>query len=197
MAGRGRPRQFDETAAVAAAGELFWMNGFSATSLDDLAGEMGMNRPSIYRAFGDKESLYRLALARFCEGMSRAMADTLFSDASLARGLKRFYREALNIYCEGTVPKGCMVMGTAVVAATCHPEIRQDLSLTIREIDARLEERMRAAVEAGELRTDFEVKDRAALAQGLLHTLSIRSRAGESRARLNRLVASGVSMLLA
>ncbi|HIF33901.1 MAG TPA: TetR/AcrR family transcriptional regulator, partial [Planctomycetaceae bacterium] len=53
---RGRPKQYDEDVVLHAAGEVFWTKGFNATSLDDLSVAMGMNRPSIYRAFGDKEA---------------------------------------------------------------------------------------------------------------------------------------------
>ena len=59
---RGRPRQFDEDAALSAALLQFWEKGLAATSLDELEDAMGMRRPSIYGAFGDKEALYRRAL---------------------------------------------------------------------------------------------------------------------------------------
>jgi AcrR family transcriptional regulator len=62
---RGRPKKYDPQTALQAAGGVFWAQGFSGTSLDDLSAAMGMNRPSIYRAFGDKEAVYRLALAQW------------------------------------------------------------------------------------------------------------------------------------
>ena len=54
---RGRPKLYDANTALEAAGAVFWSKGFSGTSLDDLSTAMGMNRPSIYRAFGDKEAV--------------------------------------------------------------------------------------------------------------------------------------------
>jgi AcrR family transcriptional regulator len=77
---RGRPRQYDEESALQAAGQVFWTKGFSATSLDDLSVAMGMNRPSIYGAFGDKEALYRRALMQFCEGMEAAFERTMLAE---------------------------------------------------------------------------------------------------------------------
>ena len=74
---RGRPRQYDEETALRAAADVFWTKGFSATSLDDLSSAMGMNRPSIYRAFGDKEAIYRRALMQFAQGMEAAFAHTM------------------------------------------------------------------------------------------------------------------------
>ncbi|MGH9889647.1 MAG: helix-turn-helix domain-containing protein, partial [bacterium] len=55
----GRPRLFDADAALEGAMRLFWSRGFAATSLDDLAHAMDMNRPSMANAFGDKEAIYR------------------------------------------------------------------------------------------------------------------------------------------
>ena len=70
---RGRPKLYDANAALEAAGAVFWSKGFSATSLDDLSSAMSMNRPSIYRAFGDKESIYRQALAQFSKLMDEGV----------------------------------------------------------------------------------------------------------------------------
>ena len=193
---RGRPREFDESLALEAAADVFWSNGYSGTSLDDLAAAMGMNRPSIYRAFGDKQSLYRRALARFCETMELAMQNTLFSETDIHKGLGRFLREALSVYVSGEQPRGCMVMSTAVAAAVSYPEIRENLLGILRMIDQKIEERMRQAVEAGELPAEFDVRSRAAIAQGLLHTLSLRARAGESKARLANLIKRGTELVL-
>ena len=54
----GRKREFDEQVALTAAMEVFWQKGYSATSLSDLTGRMGINKPSLYSAFGNKESLF-------------------------------------------------------------------------------------------------------------------------------------------
>ena len=62
---RGRPRKFDAEQVLGNALLVFWTKGFAGTSLDDLAHAMAMKRPSIYNAFGDKQSLYRAALGAF------------------------------------------------------------------------------------------------------------------------------------
>src|ERR1041384_4755004 len=55
---RGRPRAYEPEVALARALDVFWKEGFAATSLDDLSAATGMNRPSLYGAFGDKRALY-------------------------------------------------------------------------------------------------------------------------------------------
>src|SRR5690242_20201777 len=67
-AGRGRPRAFDSDAALDRAMEVFWSKGYEGTSMSDLTQAMGINRPSLYAAFGDKESLFRRAIERYRSG---------------------------------------------------------------------------------------------------------------------------------
>jgi AcrR family transcriptional regulator len=193
---RGRPRQYDEESALQAAGQVFWTKGFSATSLDDLSVAMGMNRPSIYGAFGDKEALYRRALMQFCEGMEAAFERTMLAEDDIRKALTNFYRDALKMYTSGEQPKGCMVMSTAVAAATCHPEIQADLLSIIRSLDQKIAMRLEQARELGQLRSSFDVVGRAAIAQSLLHSLSVRARAGETPSQLRRMIKTGVETIV-
>lgn len=193
---RGRPRQFNEEKALEAAAGVFWTKGLSATSLDDLAEAMAMNRPSIYAAFGDKEALYRRALAQFCAGMRAAAEGTLGAEADVRRGLERFYDAALQVYTGGAQPLGCMVMSTAVNAAPCHPAVQTDLHAVLSDLDRVLAARFRAAVSAGQIEERPDAASRARLAQAVLHSLSIRARAGESPRQLRRFVREGVEAVL-
>jgi AcrR family transcriptional regulator len=69
---RGRPKKYDAQVALRAAGDVFWSQGFGDTLLDELSAAMGMNRPSIYRAFGNKEAIYPQAMAQFRSQMQDA-----------------------------------------------------------------------------------------------------------------------------
>ena len=64
----GRPRAFDLETALDRALQVFWRKGYEGTSLSDLTKAMGINRPSLYAAFGNKEALFRKALDRYAEG---------------------------------------------------------------------------------------------------------------------------------
>jgi AcrR family transcriptional regulator len=193
---RGRPRKYDEDVALQAAGEVFWTKGFSATSLDDLSAAMGMNRPSIYRAFGDKEAIYRKALMQFGQGMEAAFASTMLAEDDIRKALAGFYRAALAVYTSGEQPKGCLVMSTAVAAAACHPEIQADLLGVIRDLDQKFAKRLEQAREAGQLDADFDAAGRAIVAQSLLHSLSLRARAGETPGRLRQMIKVGVETVV-
>ena len=193
---RGRPRKFDEDKVIHAAGQVFWQQGFDGTSLDDLAAAMEMNRPSIYRAFGDKETLYRRALEEFGVNMERAVEAAFSSGNNVAKALETFFLEALGIYTSGDQPKGCLVMSTAVSAAVSHPDVKSDLLKVIKRIDKALEERFLIAVDQGQLPAQFDASGRAAIAQSVLHSISIRARAGDKRVTLNRLIKSGVELVI-
>src|SRR5262245_46430670 len=65
---RGRPREFDPEKALDAALEVFWSKGYEGASLPDLTEAMGINRPSLYAAFGNKEELFRTVISRYVEG---------------------------------------------------------------------------------------------------------------------------------
>src|SRR5262245_66574327 len=85
---RGRPRAYDPDVALARAIEGFWQAGYAATSLDDLSEATGMNRPSLYGAFGDKHDLYLRALARYWELSRGAMREALAYDRPLREAMQ-------------------------------------------------------------------------------------------------------------
>ena len=74
---RGRPRAYDPEVALNRAIGAFWNAGYSGTSLDDLAAATGMNRPSLYAAFGDKHALYVKALEHYWQMSYAAMREAI------------------------------------------------------------------------------------------------------------------------
>src|SRR5437763_10008756 len=74
---RGRPRAFDLDKALDRALQVFWRKGYEGASLPDLTQAMGINRPSLYAAFGSKEELFRRALDRYAEGPASYVREAL------------------------------------------------------------------------------------------------------------------------
>src|SRR5215469_17471674 len=126
---RGRPRSFDEGVVLEKAREVFWNLGYSAASLDDLAAATGLNRPSLYAAFGDKHALYMAALARTREGAVAAMRAMLGRGGiTLREALGDLLAAAIGSYVVGDVgQRGCFIVGTAVTQAVDDPEAREML----------------------------------------------------------------------
>ncbi|WP_085585676.1 MULTISPECIES: TetR/AcrR family transcriptional regulator [unclassified Pseudomonas] len=195
--GRGRPRAYDPQTALQQALGVFWNTGYSAASLDSIASAAGMNRPSLYAAFGDKHALYIKALDQYWDTAHAAMQAAL-NDASLTleQALTRFYEGQLSIYFSGDgAPRGCFAIGTATTEAVEDPEIREVLSRRLSQLDADLEQRLRRAVESGELKAGVDAAALALLASSLLHSISIRARAGKSRQELTEQAKSAVRVI--
>src|SRR5450432_4473261 len=123
---RGRPRAYQPEIALGKALDLFRKDGFAATSLDDLSAATGMNRPSLYGAFGDKRELYIKSYERYRADARAAMIDIFRDQLPIRQRLQRIYTAALDIYLSGEAgPRGCFTVMTAASEAVADPVIRK------------------------------------------------------------------------
>src|SRR5437870_1670234 len=106
---RGRPRSFDRAAALAAAMEVFWQKGFDATSIQDLTQAMDINPPSLYAAFGDKESLYLEAVEFYRVQRGEHIRNVLAEEPTARGAIERAMREAANEFSRRDAPGGCLL----------------------------------------------------------------------------------------
>ena len=193
---RGRPRAYDPDEALKLARDRFWQNGYSGTTLDDLSAATGMNRPSLYGAFGDKRALYLAAMQRYIDHSREVIEQVFASDLSLCDALLRIYDLALAVYFQpGTEPVGCFLIGTAGVEAVKDAQVREMLGDALRTFDQAFEARLRRGQAEGELDADADPALLAKLVSAVLHTLAVRSRAGDSRASLHETAEAGVAMI--
>jgi AcrR family transcriptional regulator len=191
---RGRPRAYEPDAALMQAMAAFWERGYAATSLDDLVAATGMNRPSLYAAFGDKRAIYVKALERY--GAGRGLREALASEPTLRGALRRAFGTAIDVYLPAEKPaRGCFVIGTAVTEAMHEPVVREVLSGVLRDLDEGFEERIRAAIAEGALPSDADPAASAKIASAALLSLAVRSRSGESRAELEKTAEAAVAMI--
>ena len=110
---RGRPREFDVDEALDRALEVFWRKGYEGASLPDLTEAMGINRPSLYAAFGSKEDLFRKALARYAEGPTAYACEAL--KAPTARAVvERLLAGTANLLSDPRNPRGCFAVQGAL-----------------------------------------------------------------------------------
>src|SRR2546425_9498222 len=149
---RGRPRAYQPDVALGKALDLFRKDGFAATSLDDLSAATGMNRPSLYGAFGDKRELFIKSYQRYREDARAAMIDIFKHPQSIRQRLERIFAVALDIYLSGDAgPRGCFTVMTAASEAVSDPDIRAMLLEGFSELDRVFAARFRLAKENGEL----------------------------------------------
>jgi AcrR family transcriptional regulator len=190
---RGRPRAYDPDIALAQAMGAFWDRGYAGTSLDDISAATGMNRPSLYAAFGDKQAIYLKAIERYRAGP--ALRDAL-GGGTLREALSRTYRAALSVYLAGDQgQRGCFVIGTAATEAVTNPLVRAEVATVLREVDRAYEDRIRRAQAEGELPADADPGSLATIASAVLHSLAVRARAGEKRRALEALSDKGVELI--
>lgn len=192
---RGRPRQYDRAQALGRAIETFHRRGFSGTSLDDLAAATGMNRPSLYNAFGNKQALYREALKEFTTRLSRTLEELLFDEPDLSRALDGFYSAALDEYFARKTAHGCFVFCTAPAEAAAHPEVAADVRAVLAEVDRTLARRFERARHDRQIPPTTDSTQAGKLAQAVLHSIALRARAGESRRSLARFARLAVQSL--
>src|SRR5437868_1871576 len=109
----GRPREFDLDQALDAALKVFWRKGYEGASLPDLTKAMGINRPSLYAAFGNKESLFRKTVERYIEGPASQIGEALREPT--ARGVvERLWRESIELTTGTENPRGCFLVQAAL-----------------------------------------------------------------------------------
>ena len=155
----GRPREFDIEDAVRAAMHVFWTRGYHATSLTDLLEGTGLSRGSLYKAFGDKKSLFLKALHCYAEAGLEELGDTLAAPGS-AKGA---IRAALTIYVPlsagSTGRRGCMVMATAAEMLPHDPEVSARVQDTFSRIQAVLAGAVQRGQGTGEIPTRQDARD--------------------------------------
>src|SRR6201987_1052045 len=186
---RGRPRAYEPDVALAKALDLFRKDGFAATSLDDLSAATGMNRPSLYGAFGDKRELYIKSYQRYRDDARAAMIAVFRSEEPIRERLKRIYAIALDIYVSGdSGPRGCFTVMTAASEAVADPDIRAMVLEGFVELDKAFITCFRLAKQKGELPDGADATVLAHLASATVHTIAIRARAQVPRKELEAIV---------
>jgi len=191
---RGRPRKFDTDEALGNALLVFWTKGFAGTSLDELADAMEMKRPSIYNAFGDKQSLYRAALDAFQAQLNGGLK-ALAQESDLRKTLNLFFARALDVYMSGETPLGCFIFCTAPAEAIAHPDVRADILEITTNTDKVLKRFFESAQKTGQFPSTTDPMIAAQLTQATLHSLALRSRAGQPRTTLNKMAKGTVEMI--
>ena len=162
-----RLREFDEEKALDAAMHLFWEKGYSATSLSDLTAKMGIQRPSLYAAFGDKEGLFEAALRRYTK-FHASKIRTKLQNRPVKEGIRTFFEELVDEEYKKKPNKGCFCLNTMVELAS-HNE---KFEILTREhqmyLSVLFQELIDEGLRKGEFTNDLNSK---ALAQMLVTSL--------------------------
>ena len=184
---RGRPRQFDVDDALEQALQVFWRQGFQGASISELTDAMGLTKPSLYAAYGDKEGLYLKALQRYIARRFGPIVERLETQADGRRAVAECLRELVQLFAQ---PGGCFVInGLADLGGpTTPPAVEQALQQTLAEAEAQLRTRLLRAQREGQLSKQRSAAEWAAYLMAMMAGLAMRSKAGVPAARLRGVI---------
>jgi AcrR family transcriptional regulator len=183
----GRPREFDLDQALDAAIEVFWRRGFEGTSLSDLTTAMKLSRPSVYAAFGNKEALFRKALARYAETRTAAM-DAALRAPLVKDAVQRFLREFVASATDPATPPGCLTVQGGVTPDASGPAIHAALAKVRHDGHAALTSRLQQAIDEQDLPADSDPADLALYVTTLTQGIAVQAASGATRPQLDRVI---------
>ena len=180
----GRHRAFDMDEAVAAATRLFW-RGYDRTSLADLTGTLGIAPASFYHAFESKEALFRRVVDQYVAFQADAFARA-FEASTIRAGVEALLRGYVDVVTDPEHAPGCLVVNNASSAA--DDALRQWLADIRNALRARLEDRFRADLAAGQLPDVFDPGTMARFIVTLAGGLAVEAQSGAGRQDLYRTI---------
>ena len=180
---RGRPREFDTDKALDAALLLFWRHGYEGTSLAALTEAMGINVPSLYAAFGNKEELFKKVLDRYIQRPASYLPNSLKEPTARAV-VEKLFRGAIDMVMSPRHPDGCLLVQGALASGPMGESVTQELSRRRAGAEAALRGRFERAVVEGDLPLDADPAGLARYIITVLWGMSVQASGGATRAQL-------------
>ena len=187
---RGRPRTFDIDLALERAVEVFWKHGFQDASLHELTEAMGLSKPSLYAAFGDKEALYLKTLERYTQILIERHAAALESEADGRKAVEAFLRSLARMLADPALPGGCFIInGTADVGGSTIPaSVELALREALQASETLICKRLQRAQREGDLAQTSDPAALAALFGSLIAGMAVMAKSGIPLAKLNSVI---------
>lgn len=177
---RGRPRVFDMDEALDKALQIFWQRGYEGASLAELTEALGVNKPSLYSAFGNKEELFMKALAKYTTGPVAFVRDVVNEPTAHAVA-KRFLYEAADFLTQPSHPKGCMVVQGALSGGESAEMVKKVLIQYRAAYENLLTKRFEQAKQDGDLHCDADPQALAKYLATLHQGMSVQATSGASK----------------
>lgn len=184
---KGRPRQFDAEQALDAALALFWRHGYEGTSLAALTDVMGINVPSLYAAFGNKQALFRKALDRYLQKPA-SYFPTALEEPTARRATEKLFQGAIDLVIDPRHPDGCLLVQGGLATGPMADWVRKELGTVRTAAEAALRRRYERAVADRELPKSVDSEKLARYVVTVLWGLSVQRSGGATRAQLKEVV---------
>lgn len=183
----GRPRTFDVDLALDRALHVFWRKGYQGASLSDLTKAMRINRPSLYAAFGNKETLFRKTLDRYSKGPTAFSHDALRAPTARAV-VERLLGGTIDLLTNRRTPRGCLFVQSALACGDAADSIRQELASRREEGEAALRRRFQRAKREGDLPANANPADLARYITTVMHGMAVLGAGSATRPQLLRVM---------
>lgn len=180
---RGRPRVFDMDEALEKALKIFWERGYEGTSIAELTETLGVNKPSLYAAFGNKEELFYKALMRYASGPV-AFVNEVLNEPTASKVAESFLVKAAEFLTDPQHPKGCMIVQGALSSGESAELVRNILINSRRLYENKLAERFAKAIVDGDLSSDANPKCLAKYLATLHQGMSVQATSGATKEEL-------------
>jgi AcrR family transcriptional regulator len=183
----GRPREFDRDEALERALEVFWRHGYEGTSLGELTAAMGVNRPSLYAAFGNKEALFRKALDRYADA-HLGFIRTALEEPTARTAIEALLRGYAASVTDPRTPPGCLTVNGALASGPNADAIRAELTARRLAGEAALRARLQRARKEGDLPADADPADLARYINTVAQGVAVQASSGANRRQLDRVI---------
>jgi AcrR family transcriptional regulator len=190
----GRTRQFDVDEALDRALEVFWTYGYEGATLPELTRAMGINRPSLYAAFGNKEQLFRKALDRYQTGPMSFLSEALRKQTARAV-VEAIFSGFIRMQRDRDKARGCFIVSGALAAGEEAETVRQELAQLRQAIVQTLRERFKRAVQEGDLPAKTDCATLARYTATVLGGLAVQAASGATEKELRLVVALAMHAL--
>jgi AcrR family transcriptional regulator len=191
-AGVGRPREFDVEEALSAALKVFWRKGYEGASLTDLTEAMGITRPSLYCAFGNKEALFKKTLDLY-EREKLSFIDGALAAPTGREAIERFLNNACELYASDPETRGCMGVNSVLSCQGIASEsVRQELVERRLDVESRLRIRLERAKAEGDLGLDADPAGLAMYVMTIGQGIALQAQMGASSATLKQVVCTAL-----
>lgn len=190
---KGRPREFCVDQALASALHVFWAKGYEGASLTDLTEAMGITRPSLYAAFGNKEALFRKALDLYEHEKLEYIGEALA--APTARGVaERLLRGGLKNQTSSSEPHGCLGVISSMACGAEAESIREEVLQRGASAKRNLIARMEQAKGEGDLPAHVDAQAMTTYLLAILQGMAVQAGAGATRAELEALIDTSLAL---
>lgn len=180
---RGRPPAFNHDKALEKALHVFWAHGYEGASMSDLTEAMGINRPSAYAAFGNKEALFRKSLDKYLAGPVAYVTEAISAPTS-RQVVEVLLNKAVDMLTKEGNPPGCLIVQGALSCGQESALIQRELTEYRKRYEDALQQRFEFAREHGDLPRSADPASLAKYVATVHQGLSIQATSGATRKEL-------------